>query len=81
MNWLRPVRMLRQGKLCVLAFVLSTASERVMRRDDLRSGLRIIGFERRVTLAFVVGERDVLIFRLFYGGPSWEGAPIGSGSL
>jgi toxin ParE1/3/4 len=31
---------------------LSIFPERGNRRDDLRAGLRIIGFERRVTIAF-----------------------------
>ncbi len=51
---------------------MSFASERGRRRDDLRPGLRIIGFERRVTIAFSVGEKSVTILRLFYGGVDWE---------
>jgi toxin ParE1/3/4 len=49
-----------------------TASERGMRRDDVRPGLRIIGFERRVTLAFVVTEEQVTFLRVLYGGRTWE---------
>ena len=37
-------------------------------RDDLRPGLRLIGFERRVTIAFTVTDDTVLIVRIFYGG-------------
>ena len=37
-------------------------------RDDLRPGLRLIGFERRVTIAFTISEDTVLIVRIFYGG-------------
>jgi len=37
-------------------------------RDDLYSGLRIIGFERRVTIAFTVTDDTVLIVRILYGG-------------
>ena len=33
---------------------LSVGSERGHLRDDIRPGLRIIGFERRLTIAFVV---------------------------
>ena len=47
------------------------AAERGMRRDDIRPGLRIVGFERRVTIAFAVDETRVLILRLFYGGVNW----------
>ena len=47
------------------------AGERGQRRDDLRPGLRIIGFERRVTVAFVVSENAVTILRLHFGGQNW----------
>ena len=50
------------------------ASERGTRRDDVRPGLRIIGFERRVTVAFAVGDAQVVILRLFYGGQDWAAA-------
>ncbi|MFE0753304.1 type II toxin-antitoxin system RelE/ParE family toxin [Inquilinus sp. NPDC058860] len=48
------------------------ASKRGTLRNDLRPGLRIVGFERRVTVAFAVEADDVVIFRLFYGGANWE---------
>lgn len=47
-------------------------SERGTRRDDIRPGLRTAGFERRLTVAFVVSEQ-VTILRIFYGGRDWEG--------
>lgn len=49
-----------------------TAAERGTRRDDLRPGLRTIGFERRLTIAFAVGEQ-VTILRVFYAGREWDG--------
>jgi toxin ParE1/3/4 len=48
------------------------ASERGHRRDDINLGLRIVGFERRVTIAFAVDDDTVTILRLFYGGQNWE---------
>ncbi|WP_316016083.1 type II toxin-antitoxin system RelE/ParE family toxin [Roseobacter sp. HKCCA0434] len=51
---------------------MGLASERGHRRDDIRPGLRIVGFERRVTIAFTVSETRVTILRLFYGGRNWE---------
>ena len=48
------------------------ASQRGHLREDIRSGLRIVGFERRVTIAFTVEEFSVNIIRLFYGGRDWE---------
>ena len=42
--------------------------ERGTRRDDLFSGLRVVGFERRVTIAFHVGADTVTFLRILYGG-------------
>jgi toxin ParE1/3/4 len=41
-------------------------------RDDLLPGLRTIGFERRVTIAFMVKPDRVLIEGIFYGGQDLE---------
>ncbi len=46
----------------------STFPERGTRRDDLLSGLRLVGFERRVTLAFRVDTTTVTFDRVIYGG-------------
>jgi toxin ParE1/3/4 len=40
--------------------------------DDLRADLRLIGFERRVTVAFIVEEDTIKVVRLFYGGRSFD---------
>jgi toxin ParE1/3/4 len=48
------------------------ASERGHRRDDISPSLRIVGFERRVTIAFALDDDRVTILRLFYGGQNWE---------
>ncbi len=40
-------------------------------RDDVRPGLRIVGFERRITIAFTATEAEVTILRLFFGGQDW----------
>ena len=50
---------------------LSTFPERGTRRDDLRPGLRIIGYARRVTVAFSVGDDRVMIHGIFYGGQDY----------
>jgi plasmid stabilization system protein ParE len=41
-------------------------------RDDLRPGLRTLAWRRRVTIAFMVEERDVVVFGIFYGGRDFE---------
>jgi toxin ParE1/3/4 len=47
---------------------LASAPHRGMRREDLRPGMRTIGFERRVTIYFKVVEDQVVIMSLLYGG-------------
>jgi toxin ParE1/3/4 len=42
-------------------------------RHDLRPGIRILGFERRVVIAYtVLPSGDVEIGRFFYGGRDYE---------
>lgn len=42
------------------------------RRDDILQGLRTIGFERRVTIAFMITPEAILIEGVFYGGQDFE---------
>ena len=53
---------------------LETFPHRGTRRDDLRPGLRTIGFRRRVTIAFAVEADAVTIIGIFYGGQDFEAA-------
>jgi toxin ParE1/3/4 len=53
---------------------LTTFPLRGQKRDDLLPGLRTIGFERRITIAFVVNAEAVLIEGIFYGGQDFEQA-------
>lgn len=50
--------------------------ERGTRRDNLRPGLRTVGFRRRATILFEVDRerRQVVIHGVYYGGRSLEGA-------
>ena len=48
--------------------------ERGTRRDDIRPGLRTMGFERRVTIAFTIEGDSVIILGVFYGGQDYEAA-------
>ena len=41
-------------------------------RDDLRPGLRTIGFRRRAVIAFAVHEATVEIHGVYYGGQDYE---------
>lgn len=41
-------------------------------RGDLRRGLRVISFRRRVVIAYALGDGDaVTILALYYGGQDW----------
>jgi toxin ParE1/3/4 len=56
------------GRLQSYCRGLKYSAERGTRRDDIRPGLRIIGFESRVTIAFHVEAATVIIDRILYGG-------------
>jgi plasmid stabilization system protein ParE len=51
---------------------IAIAPERGHRRDDIRRGLRIAGFERRITIVFTMRKTQVIILRLFGRGRNWE---------
>lgn len=41
-------------------------------RDDIRPGLRTIGYRRRGVVAFVVRDDAVVVLGVFYGGRDYE---------
>lgn len=51
---------------------LSRFPRRGTKRDDIRPGLRTVGFRRRVTIAFTVDDTTVTILGVFYGGRDFE---------
>lgn len=51
---------------------LTTFPHRGTQRDDLRAGLRIVGFRRSVAIAFEVEGDVVRIGGIFYGGRDYE---------
>lgn len=55
-------------------FGFANAPERGTLRDDLRRGLRTIGFRRRATILFELDRmrRRVVILGVYYGGRSFE---------
>ncbi len=64
------IRYVERLEAWCLDFDLASARGRL--RDDVRPTLRVVGFERRVTVAFTVDDDHVTILRLFYGGRDWE---------
>ena len=51
---------------------LSEFPHRGTRRDDVRPGLRTVGYRRRVTIAFEVADGTVSILGVYYGGQDYE---------
>lgn len=51
---------------------LSTFPNRGNRREDIRPGLRVTSYRRRVAIAFHVDEYQVNIIGVFYGGQDYE---------
>lgn len=51
---------------------LADFSLRGAARDDLRPGLRTVGFRHRVIVAFAVHEKAVEILGIYYGGQNYE---------
>jgi len=51
---------------------LRTFPQRGTKRDDLRPGLRTLGFRRRVTILFEVSQETITILGIFYGGRNYE---------
>lgn len=47
---------------------LADFPEQGLRRDDIRPGLRLVGFERRTEIAFHVTPSAVIIDRILHGG-------------
>lgn len=62
------------GRIEEACLALETSPKRGASRDDIRPGLRVMGFERRVTIVFQVGKAEVTIARIFYGGQDYERA-------
>jgi toxin ParE1/3/4 len=53
----------------------ATFPERGSRRDDLSEGLRVVGFRRRVSIAFRVEGELVTILGIYYGGRNFGPVP------
>ena len=60
------------GRLQTFIDGLEYGSQRGTLRKDVSRGLRVIGFERRVSIAFKVYDNDVVIVRIFSGGQNWQ---------
>ena len=66
LNYVRRIRRLLSK--------LDEFPERGMDYGHVRSGLRVISFERRIVIAIVVRDAHVEIERVFYAGQDWRRA-------
>ena len=41
-------------------------------RDDLRPGLRVLGFDRTSEIVFAVSDDEIEILGFYYGGQDWQ---------
>lgn len=62
------------GRIDQACRTLETSPKRGTRRDDIRPGIRTMGFERRATIVFQEKKTEVVIIRIFYGGRDFERA-------
>jgi toxin ParE1/3/4 len=53
---------------------LHTLPHRGIQRDDIRPGLRITSYRKRVAIAFNADANQVAILGVFYGGQDYEAA-------
>jgi toxin ParE1/3/4 len=53
---------------------LATFPNRGTLRNDLRPGLRVVGFERRINIAFRAHAGSVAILRILYAGRNMDSA-------
>jgi toxin ParE1/3/4 len=60
------------GRIIDFCTGFATFPERGTQRDDILPGLRVTGFEGRVTIAFLITAEAVLIEGIFYGGQDFE---------
>jgi plasmid stabilization system protein ParE len=51
---------------------LRTFTHRGNRRDDIREGLRVTNYRKRVVIAFDVDAAQVSVIGIFYGGQHYE---------
>lgn len=45
---------------------------RGVKRDDIRPGLRVVGYRKRIVIAFDIEKEQVNILGVFYGGRNYK---------
>lgn len=62
------------GSILTYCYDFDTFPHRGSRRDDIRPGVRVVGFRRRASIAFTVEGDTVSFLGIFYGGQDFEAA-------
>ena len=60
------------GTIVARCEALATFPKLGRARDDLRPGLRTLGFERRVLVVYTIEPDAITILAVFYGGRDFE---------
>ena len=51
---------------------MGLAPRRGTARDDVGPGIRIVGFQRRVSIVFKVNGDEVIVLGVYYGGREFD---------
>jgi plasmid stabilization system protein ParE len=68
----REVALAYTGRIERFCCQMTPLPQRGTARNDVRPGLRTVGFERRATIAFTVKDKDIIILRILYAGRSLD---------
>ena len=52
---------------------LTLFPQRSAKRDEIRLGLRITNFKKRVVIAYTIDDDTISIIGIFYGGQDYQG--------
>ncbi len=63
------------GRITRFIAGFDTFPERGSVHNEIRPGLRMIGFERRVTVAFLIDGQEVVFLRILYAGRQFDLEP------
>lgn len=60
------------GSIVTYCLGFNIFPERGTRRDDIRPGMRIVGFRRLASIVLTVEDDNVVFLAIYYGGQDFE---------
>lgn len=60
------------GSIVAYCLGFNIFPERGTRRDDVRPGMRIVGFRRLASIVFTVEDDNVVFLSIYYGGQDFD---------